>query len=333
MNKFERENIEWTNLWISDANTDKKRLMLIGDSTTRQIRGSVEILLNNIYSVDLFASSFAIYDEMLNNNIEMIFKSNDYKYDFIVLHYGGHHGFSRMCSCSEEYYVEYYKNYAKLVKFLLEKTKKVVLMTGTSEVMENNTGMIDTTLEDEIIVRNKIVVDIGQRYNCDVFDLYKLMKEKLNSFIYVDRQHFTREADICISYYLLNFIHSKHYIMEDSLVKLQCQINREKIWELCEKESEYFIYGAGYWGYIIYFILKWNGMEGNVNCIVVTGKDNKRKIDGKKVVSIYDINEKDRQNGVLIICSEKFEKEMECTAKELQFYHVLSYKDVLYTLK
>ena len=55
----DRESIEWTNAWWADANTNNRRGILIGDSTTRQLRGKVEKLLKNFYAVDLFASSFS----------------------------------------------------------------------------------------------------------------------------------------------------------------------------------------------------------------------------------------------------------------------------------
>jgi hypothetical protein len=120
--------------------------------------------------------------------------------------------------------------------------------------------------------------------------------------------------------------------MDESMIELQCQKNKEKIVELCKEGNEYIIYGAGFWGFVIYHILKWNGMEEYIKYIVVTDENNTQNIDKKKTISIFDVKEIERQNDVLIICSEKFENEMECIAKELQFCHVILYKDVLYTL-
>lgn len=33
-----REKIEWFNSWIEDANANRKRILLIGDSVTRELR-------------------------------------------------------------------------------------------------------------------------------------------------------------------------------------------------------------------------------------------------------------------------------------------------------
>ena len=37
-----RERIEWLNYWIEDANEEKKRILLIGDSVTRGVAKKTE---------------------------------------------------------------------------------------------------------------------------------------------------------------------------------------------------------------------------------------------------------------------------------------------------
>lgn len=41
MDISKREMIEWLNYWIEDANEYKKRMILIGDSVTRDIRKKI----------------------------------------------------------------------------------------------------------------------------------------------------------------------------------------------------------------------------------------------------------------------------------------------------
>ena len=59
-----REPTEWVNSWISHANCKGDRILLIGDSVTRALRGKLEFFLKKWYHVDLFASSFAITDHL-----------------------------------------------------------------------------------------------------------------------------------------------------------------------------------------------------------------------------------------------------------------------------
>lgn len=69
-----REKIEWFNYWIEDANQEKKRILLIGDSVTRQYRK----ILNNVvategYVCDLIATSHSILDEVLEKELKFFF--------------------------------------------------------------------------------------------------------------------------------------------------------------------------------------------------------------------------------------------------------------------
>lgn len=41
----EREPIEWLNYWIEDANKYKQRIILIGDSVTRDLRKKINFFL------------------------------------------------------------------------------------------------------------------------------------------------------------------------------------------------------------------------------------------------------------------------------------------------
>lgn len=47
----EREPIEWLNYWIEDANKYKQRIILIGDSVTRDLRKKINFFLRGGESI------------------------------------------------------------------------------------------------------------------------------------------------------------------------------------------------------------------------------------------------------------------------------------------
>lgn len=56
--KSAREKLEWVNFWIDQSNEEnvKKRILLVGDSTSRVIRRTMSETLGGM-PVDLFATS------------------------------------------------------------------------------------------------------------------------------------------------------------------------------------------------------------------------------------------------------------------------------------
>lgn len=326
--KEEREAIEWTNTWWSEANTDNRRGLLIGDSTTRQLRGSIEVLLTNSYAVDLFAASFSIHDKRLSDWISLLFKDNEYQYDFIVLNYGGHHGFSRLCSGSLEEYEAYRENYTELLEYLLKRCEKVICVTGTSEVLDTEIGTIDQDIEQEIIVRNRIVREAADANCVDMFDLYSLMRDKMDVFTYVDRQHFNRSADYFISYHLVGFLLSRKCISEE-LINRQREKGRKKMIEDWGDDRKYMIYGAGSVGIGLYWILKWYGLDNNICCFVVSTQMTQESAFQKPVVSIAELSLEACETSVLIIASDQYRDEMYKKAVESGVKHIAFYSDIV----
>lgn len=328
MKREERESVEWVNTWWSEANTDHRRGLLVGDSTTRQLRGSIEALLTNAYAVDLFASSFSIHDKRLEDYIDILFRGDEYKYEFIVLHYGGHHGFSRLCSESPEEYEAYLKKYTGLLRKLTAKCEKVVCVTGTSEVLDTNVDTIDLQAEREIIIRNQIVSAAAHANCVEIFDLYGLMKESGGRYTYFDRQHFNRNSDYYISYHLLKFMMSRG-VISGEVVNEQHLQGRNRLMQMVGHDKQCIIYGAGFIGAELYWILKWYGLEEIVRCFAVSNSIEKEIFLQKPVVLISELDMDERENCVLIIASDKYKEEMYQTASAFKVCKVIFYRDVI----
>lgn len=91
----EREDIEWSNFWIDRANVNSsKRILLIGDSTSRIIRSTFSKILG--CPVDLFATSSALHDELFINQINAFFNQSKYKYETIFVQLGHHAVYNKM---------------------------------------------------------------------------------------------------------------------------------------------------------------------------------------------------------------------------------------------
>lgn len=332
MDCTKRERIEWANSWWAEANMESPRILLIGDSTTRQFRGSMEMLMKNAFAIDLFAASFSVYDHKLHDNMECFFGEDEYRYDVIVLHYGVHHGLFKLCRESLENYNLYMEQYRRLVQYLYRKCNKIVIVTGTSEVMDQDLNQIDTEWEKEVIKRNSIAISVAQLCKCKVFDLYTLMKENQGIYKHCDRQHFSREADYFISYQLSTFMLNEKIIDRDFASGIFSE-NRKRIEKYLGAEKRYLIYGAGYFAQELYWILKQFGLEKNIECFVVSNQKNTEELFGISVKLIDSLSECTREEDVIIISSQKFEEQMKHTAVELNFKHIRFSREVKWYLE
>jgi len=86
---WERESIEWCDIWISHANeTNLPRVLLIGDSITRAYYPAVEKHLAGTAYVGRLSSSAFISDPVLLEQIKMVL--TQYKFDVIHFNNGMH---------------------------------------------------------------------------------------------------------------------------------------------------------------------------------------------------------------------------------------------------
>ena len=114
-----RESIEWCDIWISHANeTNLPRVLLIGDSITRDYYGKVEKQLEGKAYVGRLASSAFISDPALLKQIEMIL--NEYK--FAVVHFNnGMHGWQH----SEKEYEQAFPKFLATIQKCAPKAKLI----------------------------------------------------------------------------------------------------------------------------------------------------------------------------------------------------------------
>ncbi|MBO5057627.1 MAG: SGNH/GDSL hydrolase family protein [Lachnospiraceae bacterium] len=192
---FCREGIEWGNTWFEKANrADMKRFAMLGDSVTRGIRGRLnELCMQNEIAVDLCASSSQVTDSMSEKQIRFFFEVSEYKYQSVILQWGGQHGFFRRCSDDEEYRKIFKSGYENLVRVISEYCSNIYFLSATPTVLKEDLITPDEKRNIEIAERNRIVEEVCREYSGKYIDIYSGLTEK--SVVHTDYIHFDRAAN------------------------------------------------------------------------------------------------------------------------------------------
>ena len=253
-----REQIEWLNYWIEDADEeDKKRVLLIGDSVARDYRKPLNRMLKSEgYAVDLLAMSFSIFDKKFIEEIEHFINTVGYQYQYILYNLGCHHGYSEKCKDSIDLQEDYYHNLEKIFKILERTCGSIISVSGTPENI-----YIDGSNNEEIEVRNHILklfsIDVGYKF----VDLYSELKIK--NFSMVDKFHYLDDGYEFIAYMLKK---AMNFEGETPLANLI--VNLKGLLEVLEVTDHIYIYGNGKRGNLLDKYLKL--INRNSECFIIS---------------------------------------------------------------
>lgn len=327
-----RENIEWTNCWWSKANKDISRILLIGDSVIRNVRGEFEKCMLGQYAVDLFATSLDINDSLFWKHMKLYMDTADYTYECIILQYGFHHGWHRKCADSETDKKDFRMHYIKLLELLGQYCPNIVLMTGNSEMRAEQPCILDKEKEREIICRNTIVATVGIEIGCRVFDMYTMMHKVGNDYKYVDAQHYERSADLYIAHKLYAFLNVKELVDSDKIMKKKREY--QDIYNiLFGQRKNIVIYGSGNNGKKLFLLLKRYFDEIESIRFAESYPEGGKQCLDQKVIRIDEVSMEDKRNAVLVLSSPDNYEIMQKKARELNFMHILLYDDILNSIK
>ncbi len=200
-NEVKFESIEWTNIWIPSADkNDLPRVLLIGNSITQGYYPVVERGLKGKANVARYTTSRGIKDPVLFSEIENLIQQHKYA----VIHFNnGLHGIEYDAA-------QYEKGMLKLIKLLKKKGQGAELIGATSTPVlpgfphwksdEYNQNLITT--------RNRIVMEVCQKYNITVNNLYPVTLSKTQLFSN-DKIHYTPEGYKVLGEQTLEHIISK----------------------------------------------------------------------------------------------------------------------------
>jgi lysophospholipase L1-like esterase len=158
-----RESIEWCDIWISHANeTNLPRVLLIGDSITRDYYPGVEKRLEGkAYVARLSTSRFAS-DPVLRQEIALVLDNT--KFD--IIHFNnGMHGWQH----SEE---EYREAFPKIVETIRSHAPRAKLICATTTPLKESKPANPSQASDErIAARNAIALECIKAQGIAVDDL------------------------------------------------------------------------------------------------------------------------------------------------------------------
>ncbi len=170
-----REKIEWCDFWwANEPDTEKPRVLFIGDSISRGYYKAVSEKLPQV-NCDRYATSRSIADPslMIESKIAMA------NYNHVIIHFNnGLHGWHLDNS-------QYEMNLRKFVKFLKsEKSKncKLVYSLTTPFPSDEPDLKLDPDKNQVVIDRNNIAKKIMQENNIPVIDLYNLVEPELEKY-------------------------------------------------------------------------------------------------------------------------------------------------------
>jgi Lysophospholipase L1 and related esterases len=182
------ERYEWCDFWWEEAENDlKPRVLLIGDSITRGYRQYVNRLLKEIALVDMLATSRAVDNPALKQEIDYILGQNPVGYQ--VVHFNnGLHGFH----VDNDDYKIYLEDILLHIKNRLGHNR-IILATSTPVLKQGSLNELDSHLNSKVLGRNTIVQDLANKHQFEVNDLYASMYEK-SEYRLNDGFHFNNDG-------------------------------------------------------------------------------------------------------------------------------------------
>ena len=165
-----RESIEWCDIWISHANeTNLPRVLLIGDSISRDYYSTVERLLSDKAYVGRLSSSAFLADPVLAQQIKMTLTST--RFD-VILFNNGMHGWQH----TED---EYRRAFPQLLETLHRYAPRAKLIWASTTPLKNSPAEpaehSHEATDKRIAARNFIALKFVQGKGIPVEDLYSLM--------------------------------------------------------------------------------------------------------------------------------------------------------------
>lgn len=163
-----RERIEWTDIWITDADKhDLPRVLLIGDSITRGYFGEVEgHLAGRAYCARLTTSK-CVSDPAFSDEVQLVLK----QYRFAVIHFNnGLHGWGYAES-------QYRDGLLRLMETFKEHAGAAKLIWATTTPVRERDNLQQISQRTERVkTRNAIAAEIMKERGIPTDDLYGLVE-------------------------------------------------------------------------------------------------------------------------------------------------------------
>lgn len=159
------EDIEWTQYWSENNNSEFPHILLIGDSISVGYRGPVFKRLKNSFCVTTISTSKALDNSSFLNEIKFI--ANEEGFEFPAIHFNnGLHGFHLNDA-------DYRRFYLGAAEFLFHEfpCSSLILATSTPCTCGENNQSFEKR-NSTVLKRNETVFYAAEKFGLDVDDLY-----------------------------------------------------------------------------------------------------------------------------------------------------------------
>jgi hypothetical protein len=179
-----RENIEWTNMrWNNAPDTDKPRVLLIGDSIVVGHADKAHDLLKDKVCVDYYATAKCVSD--VDYMFELDYMLTRYDYALVVFN-NGLHGWD----IDDAIYSE---NLQETLTVMKQKVNKLAWRTSTPIREKGNLEQPEAERTPRLLIRNADAAKIAEELDLPILDLYTPMDNAPELFS-EDAIHYTEEG-------------------------------------------------------------------------------------------------------------------------------------------
>lgn len=178
-----KERFEWVQSWCDEApSNDLPRVLLIGDSITRQYQDRVRELLRGKCYVDYFSSSYAVDSPIYQTLIKAFVGDSKYA----IIHFNnGLHGFHIGKST-------YKSRLKKLLKTFPNDCK--VILANTTFVFEEGNVIPDKMWGKRVSERNVAIAELSEEFGFPIDNLYSVSRTIDSNGRSNDGTHFKEEG-------------------------------------------------------------------------------------------------------------------------------------------
>ena len=178
-----KERFEWVQSWCDEApSNDLPRVLLIGDSITRQYQDRIRELLRGKCYVDYFSSSYAVDSPIYQTLIKAFVGDSKYA----IIHFNnGLHGFHIGKST-------YKSRLKKLLKTFPNDCK--VILANTTFVFEEGNVIPDKMWGKRVSERNLAIAELSEEFGFPIDNLYSVSRTIDSNGRSNDGTHFKEEG-------------------------------------------------------------------------------------------------------------------------------------------
>ena len=207
-----RERTEWANFWYDEADRQtERRILLIGDSTGRQIRRTLSGMTHR--PVDFFGTSAALRDVLFWNQLDCFLKDSLYSYDNIIIWIGNHSRITQYGQgpFQEKDYEDFRNDFEKLLQYTRNISPNLLVLSSydivipcqwaKSKIVQKLLEVIKikykckvNTPETDIVNRkNSIIEEICRNSSTPFLDICAIMKQ--TSYNRTDHIHYEKPSN------------------------------------------------------------------------------------------------------------------------------------------